>query len=395
VGKKYLIQVIVNGIMILLSISSCMKPVKDNLITEIDSISKKWVPDKREGICNVTVKTGTKIMVIKGETNFPEAKHEIIDLLIKHKADFIDSLVVLPDNSVAYKPYGLVTVSVCNIRESPFHDAEMISQAIMGTPVKIYREKRGWYLIQTPDMYIGWTEGESIESITNEKYSEWKSSERVVFMNKAGDIFTDSMEGGIVSDIVAGCIMVSSGTERGYQKVILPDGRTGFIHVKSSLDFKTWIKGLHPAPENIIKTAFWFMGTPYLWGGTSSKGMDCSGFVKTVYFLNGMVLARDVSLQYRHVKHMPPEFFPDSLKKGDLLFFGSIRDGKIRPTHVGLYIGNSEFIHCSGMVRINSLDSTKTNFSRYRKNTYLGSGRIIGQQPESGTRLMEGHNWYN
>lgn len=380
--------------MTLVLISGCNKPASNNFTTEIDSISKKWVPDKREGICDVQLKSDGDKNILKGETNLPEAKSAIVDFLSGKNVEFIDSLMILPDTSIIKEPWGLVTISVCNIRISPSQDAEMVSQSIMGTPVKIIKQRRGWLLIQTPDSYLGWTEGESVETMTAEKFNGWKSSRRVIYLNKSGDIFADVREKVVVSDIVAGCILVPAGKEKGYQKVILPDGRTGYIPELTCMDLEKWSAGLKPEADNIIKTAFRFMGAPYLWGGTSSKGMDCSGFVKTVFYLNGMVLARDVSLQYRHVMHMKPLAYPDSLMTGDLLFFGSVSDGKPRPTHVGIYLGDTEFIHCSGMVRVNSLDSARANFSRYRKNTFLGAGRLIGLEPEAGTRLLSVHSWY-
>ena len=378
-----------------ISFSCTNSPSTDSFSASIDSIAKKWVPDSREGICNIRLYDGDGTLILKGETNLPQAKSDIIRFLGDRKVPFIDSLALLPDTSVIREPWGLVTISVCNIRISPSQDAEMVSQSIMGTPVKIIKKLRGWLLIQTPDYYLGWTEGESVESMSAGEYNSWKSSPRLIYLDKTGDIFADIPGQRVVSDIVAGCILTGDGKEKNYQKVILPDGRTGYLPDKSCIDFKTWAGVAVPEKEEILQTSFRFMGAPYLWGGTSSKGMDCSGFVKTVYYLNGMVLARDVSLQYRHVMHMTPSAYPDSLRTGDLLFFGSVRDGKPRPTHVGIYAGNTEFIHCSGMVRVNSLDSARSNFSRYRRNTFLGAGRIIGQEPEEGTKLISDHSWYN
>jgi len=99
-------------------------------------------------------------------------------------------------------------------------------------------------------------------------------------------------------------------------------------------------------------------------------------------------------LQIRHGLEIPSFHKLDSLKPGDLLFFGSVRNGKVRATHVGMYIGNTEFIHESGMVRINSLDSTRANFSSYRKNSFLGARRIFGEFPAKGLQLVSNHPWY-
>ena len=91
---------------------------------------------------------------------------------------------------------------------------------------------------------------------------------------------------------------------------------------------------------------------------------------------------------------MRREALPDSLKQGALLFFGSSRRGRPRPTHVGMYIGDTEFIHCSGMVKINSLDSTRTNFSRLRRDSFIGVRRIIGAPDGKGIQPVLDHEWY-
>jgi len=125
-----------------------------------------------------------------------------------------------------------------------------------------------------------------------------------------------------------------------------------------------------------------------------AEGFDCSGFVKTVYFLNGLIMSRDASQQFQNGIRIRRASYPDSLKKGDLLFFGSSQRGRPRPTHVGMYIGDSEFIHASGMVKINSLDSTRANFSRFRRDSFLGVRRIIGAPDGNGIQPVLEHDWY-
>jgi len=155
-----------------------------------------------------------------------------------------------------------------------------------------------------------------------------------------------------------------------------------------------WASETRPEADKILKTGKDLMGIPYLWGGTSVKGLDCSGFVKTVYFLNGIVLARDASLQVMHGVEIRDHTNLDNLKPGDLLFFGRDKGPALRPTHVGMYIGNTEFIHESGMVKINSLDSTRKNFSRSRHDSFLAARRIIGIDQGPGTQRVLLHPWY-
>jgi cell wall-associated NlpC family hydrolase len=121
------------------------------------------------------------------------------------------------------------------------------------------------------------------------------------------------------------------------------------------------------------------MGVPYLWGGTSTKGVDCSGFTKTVYFQHGLILPRDASQQV-HVGSLVDENRNfSSLEVGDLLFFGrKTEDGAEKVIHVGMWIGNGQFIHASGDVHISSMDSLSDNFDDYNYNRYLRTKRILG-----------------
>ncbi len=361
---------------------------------EIDSIGIVWVPDLREGIFDADLKSSGDKFVLKGETNIPEAKEAIVTILKNKEVSFTDSLTLLPDPSDIDKPWGLVNVSVCNIRFFSSYDAEMVTQAVMGTPVKLLKRSGDWLLIQTPDKYIGWVDEEAISGKSENEHNLWKSAPRLFYTGKTGDVFTDQSGKKVISDIVAGCIVENAGTSGKDYIVKLPDGREGYIAADRAIPFEDLDAAKLLRTENLAATAESFMGIPYLWGGTSAKGFDCSGFTKTIYYLNGIILSRDASQQFQYGIRIRRDNVPDSLKAGDLLFFGTGRRGRPRPTHVGMYIGNSEFIHCSGMVKINSLDSTKANFSRARRDTFIGARRIIGVGPGPGAEPVLQHGWY-
>jgi cell wall-associated NlpC family hydrolase len=123
---------------------------------------------------------------------------------------------------------------------------------------------------------------------------------------------------------------------------------------------------------------------------------DCSCFVKTVYFMGGVVLARDASQQFLYGTEIDISSSINLLKPGDLLFFGNMNnEGKKIITHTGMYIGDTEVIHDSGMIKVNSLDSTRVNYSSSLRESLLGARRIIGNQSGKGIELVAGHSWYN
>jgi hypothetical protein len=377
-------------------IAGCKPPeIPAYLQKDVDSIIHKWVPDQREGICTVNLSPlSVEKVVIKGETNFPEAKAEIINYLVKSGYQYSDSLSIIPDTTEIKKPWGLVSLSVCNIKKNPSHSSELVSQSIMGTPVKILKRKGGWLQIQTPDFYIGWANSSGIEVLNEQEIKNWKHSERVIFTSKSGDILFESGSARVLSDIVSGSILAVTDKKNGYYQVVLPDGRRGTLYKNDVADFRQWSSGAFPDADKLVLFAKSLLGSPYLWGGTSTKAFDCSGFVKTIYFTTGIILARDASLQFLH--GIPVEYSSsfDFLKKGDLIFIGNNNKGVKRITHVGMYIGDTEVIHCSGMVRINSLDSTRSNYSEYLKNGMMGVRRIIGTESGKGVERISNHSWY-
>jgi gamma-D-glutamyl-L-lysine dipeptidyl-peptidase len=381
---------------ILFFIYGCSSPSVSNYQSVIDSIASRWVPDHRIEICNVTAKNSKNgTLVLSGETTNINAKQEIINTLNNRSIDLIDSIIMLPDTLVNDKYFGLVTISVSNLRKEPDHSSELVSQSIMGTPVRILKSVNSWLLIQTPDRYIAWTESSSVMQMNHSEMDNWKKSDRVIYIDKSGWIYDkDSDDSGVVGDIVAGCIMEMAGESENYAIVKLPDGRKGFINKNDVTDFDIFKNQGNLSGEKVIHTASSLLGVPYLWGGSSTKGVDCSGFVQNVYFMNGLILMRDASQQALHGEHVDISKSFSQLEKGDLLFFGSKGNSGSRVSHVAIYKGDNEYINASGRVIINSLDSASNNFSNYRLNSLLSARRVIGVDNGPGIVSIGKHAWY-
>ena len=371
----------------------CSPRISDDLQKEIDQISNRWVPDKRVALCNFDLTEGKAgHIILKGETQFPDSKTEVLQLLNTKKIVVTDSIIVLPDTAQLKKTWGVVTLSVANIRSKPAHSSELISQAIMGTPVRVLKIVNGWLFIQTPDRYLGWTNESSVQLMDNSEINNWRKSDRLIYVGAAGNIYQDEKLTIVASDLVAGSIVVAKSSNQSVSKVELPDGRSGFVSNQNWINFNQWVDNVLLKGEVMIADGMKFMGSPYLWGGTSSKGMDCSGFVKTVAFLNGAITERDASQQIKHGKEIDISAGYGNLIKGDLLFFGSKQPYRV--THVAMYIGDGKLIHSSGYVHINSLDKTKPDFNEHLAATLLGARRIIGLDQENGFWFIKGHDWY-
>ncbi|HSP88076.1 MAG TPA: C40 family peptidase, partial [Ignavibacteriaceae bacterium] len=321
----------------------------DLYISIIEEVKNKYAPDKRTALFEIKTVKDPKTLYLSGETNLIEAKEELISLLKDY--DVVDEIKILPGKEVGEKIFGIVNLSVANFRTKPDHYKEMATQSLLGTPVKVLKKDGGWYLVQTPDDYISWVDGDGIFRVDYDSLIEWNKSKKIIYTKDFGFSYSspdDKSER--VSDLVIGDLLKLSGEEDDYYKVIYPDGKTAYIKNDEGELFGEWLSERNPTTENILKTAKTFMGIPYLWGGTSVKGMDCSGFTKTVFYLNGIILPRDASQQVSVGEKINTEDRLENLLPGDLLFFGKKESetSKERITHVAIYIGDGDYIHASG-----------------------------------------------
>jgi cell wall-associated NlpC family hydrolase len=368
------------------------------LQTIIDEVKVEFAPDKRVALFNVSVQEDGAKFKLVGETTELNAKAKLLKLINDAKIEIEDSISTLPDELRKSKVLGLINNSVANIRSNPRHSAELATQALLGTPVRVLKKKNGFYLIQTPDGYISWVDSDGIKTINKEEYDKWFLANKIIYTKEYGFSYSKADEKSErVSDLVVGNILVNTGEEGDFVKVKYPDGRKAYILKSETEDYKTWLKNAYPTEEKIIETAKLFVGNPYLWGGTSAKGLDCSGFTKTVYFLNGVVLDRDASQQVKKGILVDTKDGFDNLEKGDLLFFGvKSKDGKRdRITHVGIYISDLEFIHEAGRVKYNSFDKNAANFSPYRLRLFKTARRIIPSVGKNGIELIKNNKFYN
>lgn len=356
----------------------------DSSITQIiERFTQRFAPDKRTAIFQVEAFKQNNQLILTGRTNLLDAKSLLLDRLKIEKIPVIDAIKTLPESELKGQVYGLVEVSVCNIRYSPKHGGELATQALMGTPVRILeKENNGWLLIQTPDQYIAWVDRGAISMMNKEAIDRWKAVPKVVYTQDYGSAYTEpEQESTTVSDLVAGCMTELIAENGDFYQVLFADNRKGFVLKKEAKIYHEWLTSLRASEENIIKTSKRLMGVPYLWGGTSFKGVDCSGFTKTVYFLNGIILPRDASQQAMIGKTIDKSGDWGDLKPGDLLFFGEKRDdGSERVVHVALWLGNGEFIHASDKVRVSSVISTATNYDEFNAKRYLRAKRILNTE---------------
>lgn len=367
------------------SLSSSASEVGDRTIpanvTHLsDSLKRQYAPDKRVALFDVDYSFSGKNVMLRGVTTSAEAKAALLNGLSEADYKVMDCLQVLPDEAALNgKTYGIVNVSVSNLRTDPDFSSEMMTQGLMGMPVRVL-QRDGWYRIQTPDNYIAWVHRVGVHPVTKDELHAWNEAEKIVVTAHYGFVYSEpKLTSQTVSDVAAGNRLKWEGTKGAFYKVTYPDGRTGYISKSISMPEKKWRAALKQDAASIIRTAHTMMGIPYLWAGTSSKGVDCSGFMRTILFMHDIIIPRDASQQAYVGQHI--DIAPDfgNLQPGDLIFFGrkATADHKERVVHVGMYIGNKRFVHSQGDVRISSFDPADELFDEYNLGRLLFATRVI------------------
>lgn len=345
----------------------------------IQAIVAKLAPDKRLELANIYCNKTKRTYYITGETTNPNIVKALQHYIMSHNIKSSINIQILPDTT-EHEANGLIRISVANLRKNPRHQSELVSQATMGTPIKIIKDSASHYLIQTPDLYLGWTTKASIQPLNKHEHKQWKASNRQIVTVQHTQLFADTCKQNIISDITMGSIIELIDTCNNMAKVRLPDRREAYIDTKEITNFEQWAFNIKPSAQYLADLAQQHMGVSYLWGGTSSKMLDCSGLMKIIYFMNGIILARDASQQINQGKSIKNFNITQNLEKGDLLFFGSLRNNVKRITHVGMVLQNDIFIHESEWVRVNSLNPNSQNYSEYYSKRLLGAQRILNNK---------------
>lgn len=358
----------------------------------LEDVKQDFAPDKRVALFDVRgIKKGGKYL-LEGTSNLPEAVEELVAKCEDAGLKIENRIHLYPDTTLNGAAFGVVNLSVCNIRSHPAHSAELSTQATLGTPLNVLTRQQGWYLVQTPDQYLGWLDASGFVAMGEQETRDWKSRSKVVYLPQQGFAYSEANESGpVVSDLIGGNILGYIGeTEKNFTTVTFPDGRIAFVRSEALMAYDQWLDSRVPVAENILADAHAFLGRPYLWGGTSGKGVDCSGFTKTVFFLNGLILPRDASQQVHVGVEVPTDSTLQGVIAGDLLFFGRKATGKEKEkiTHVAIYQGDGKIIHSSGRVKVESLKRGDENFNEYRLKTLVRVKRMLETPGENGVQMV-------
>ncbi|RAR48599.1 C40 family peptidase [Flavobacterium lacus] len=229
--------------------------------------------------------------------------------------------------------YGICNLAIIPLRIEPNDRSEQVSQVLFGEHFEILEQLKQWFKVRLQyDNYEGWIDSKQCQIISESDFHE--------ISNCAQILNYDLVE--YVTTIDDSLIPIPIGASVSFLNF---EGIN-----KNNFEFEGLkVTGIKPK-NNLIKTAFLYLNAPYLWGGKTPFGIDCSGFTQMVYKLNGHKLLRDASQQSTQGEALS---FIEESEPGDLAFFDN-EEGKI--IHVGIIMNDNYIIHASGKVRIDRLD---------------------------------------
>lgn len=242
--------------------------------------------------------------------------------------------------------YGICQLAIIPIRAEGSERSEMVSQLLFGETYEIIEWQEKWVKIKTTyDSYEGWISSVQLSVLSEEDYltiQEDKltlTTQPVTLVNK----------------------------QAGNSLLYLPAGSTLPFYENGSSWINNEVYGLNDAGEpgaDLIATAKTYLNTPYLWGGRTHFGIDCSGFAQTVFKQHGIKIKRDASQQAEQGEVV--DFLP-AAKAGDLAFFDNA-EGRI--IHVGIMLNHEQIIHASGRVKIDHIDGQGIYSEEFKKHTH-------------------------
>jgi len=256
-----------------------------------------------------------------------------------------------------------VNTNLTGLYEEPTFGRALSSELYYGTELEVLEEQQRWVLTRQSDGYLGWAYRPYLgEGIT-------PAATHLVLAPVTAVRAEPDERSAVVTRLVSGTGVVLEGTREDWSRISA--NRTGWLPLRYLRAVDDFPKTLQNRRETIVEDSKRMIGVPYLWGGTSGNGIDCSGFVRLLHRWIGVSIPRDADMQYAAAKPVEPPF-----EAGDLLFF-SAKDSDRKITHVGMSLGGWKMIHASrgnNGVYIDDVQQSKSLMDGF-----VSAGSLLGE----------------
>jgi len=290
-------------------------------VRAVDDIRRKWAPDGRLAVFEVSLLPKG----IAGVTSSRDARDALRRLA--NDAELVDKVELIPDHVV--DPAAILTAALAPLQGEPKVSAPRVSEVLHGEVLDVLERRDDWLRVRAPDGYIAWLHAGYVALGPTDWAEDW--AERASARSLSADILTTD-----------GRRRLPTGARVALRRgvVELADGQRGAVaagNVRREQELR--VEARHLALPELAQK--WYAGAPYLWGGRTEWGIDCSGLVQAVYAARGIKLPRDTDQQFSHGEEIVIESDGTGYEAGDLLFFAE----RGRVSHVALWAGAGRIVH--------------------------------------------------
>ncbi len=349
----------------------------------IDSLKQQKWPDGRTTVCAAQALAEGDTVRLVGEV-LEQAQREEVERAARDEAPhahIVDELVVLsrPDT-----PWALVRASTSNLRRSGSNKSELLAQGLYGEPVEILKtDEQGWCCVRLSDGYLGWTVDSYLSRCSKAEAQDYRARADALVLAELAQAYAgpETLPRLLVGRLPFGVPVHAAERRNGMARVNWEGEPPLWVAERDLLPIA---ERPRPDPAGIARALDLmsrFLGIPYLWGGESPFGFDCSGYAQTMMEFLGVCVPRDADLQCYAGRPVDGEPRP-----GDLLLFGSKRADGAEPehidsiSHVAISLGGTEFIHATQVawgVQRNSFDPASPIFAARLKERLVAVRRFL------------------